>query len=119
MAKQFRLHRGEVTLFRRSHDDDDGEEPLALPKEEADRIDSLLRRHVFPIKIRPQHGAAIGKDITGADKPAAARMLAQIGLNRFGIEGTIQDRVRTLGDEWTKRVELQWQNDQRTLHGRG
>src|SRR5436190_9496983 len=117
MAKQFRLHRGEVTLFRRPHDYDDGEEPLALPKEEADRIESLLRRHVFPIKIRAQQGAAVGKDITGADKPAAARMLDQMGLYRLGIEGAIQDRSRPFGDERRNRMVLQCQTDQRTGQG--
>src|SRR2546430_13042122 len=61
MAKQFRLHRGEVTLFRRPHDYDDGEEPLALPKEEADPIESLLRRHVFPIKFDRNKAPPPGK----------------------------------------------------------
>src|SRR5437763_2285574 len=100
MAKQFRLHRGEVTLFRRPHDYDDGEEPLALPKEEADGMESLLRRHIFPIKIRSQYGSALGKNIAGAEKPAAARMLDQIGLDRFGIERAIQNRSRPFGNEW-------------------
>src|SRR5207245_6085051 len=91
--------------------------PLALPKEQADRIESLLRRHVFPIKIRAQQGAALGKDITGADEPAAARMLDQMGLYWLGIEGAIQNRSRPFRDERRNRMVLQCQTDQRTGKG--
>ena len=98
-AEQFRLHRTKVALFCRPHDYDDGEESLAVPKEQANGMGSLLGRHVFPIKIRSQHRATAGKDISVADKSAAAWMLDQIGLDRLGIEGAIQNRSRPFGDK--------------------
>src|SRR5438874_50109 len=115
-AEQFRLHRRKVTLLCGPHNYDDGEEPLALPKEQADGMGSLLGRHVFPIEIRSQHRAARGKDITVADKSAAAWMLDQIGLDRLGIEGAIRNRSRPFGDERGNRMVLQGQTDQGTGH---
>ena len=103
------MHRSEVALFCRPHDYDDGEESLALPKEQADGMGSLLGCHVFPIKIRSQQRAAAGTDISVADKSAAAWMLDQIGLDRLGIEGAIQNRSRPFGDKWGNRMMLQGQ----------
>src|SRR5207248_9341260 len=106
----FRLQRSEVTLFRGPHDYDDGEEPLTLPKEEADGMETFLGRHVFPIKIRLQQGTAPGKDITVADEPAAW-MLDQIGLDRFGLEGATRNRSRPFCNERGNRMMLQGQTD--------